>query len=165
MDNATSNAFDLLREFTSTGQLKYLRDAAKILSKYNVKNIDKSDPPCGTCIFHKERLKKFKNMFTEEVFEPSHCVLSNIMGTAYKWSEAEKKNQDKGYVISCYGSERENWIEPPNSSKRFKLEQARTDVIDKMFDMAIIYTEMTKFIAAIEELGLHEEAGKDMKEV
>jgi len=141
------NARELLQEFTKTGQLKYLRDALKELKNFNMTNLDKSDEPCGSCMFHVGRLDKTKSLFDQETLEPSHCFLSNLFSSAYK-NEDGKTSSD--YVISCFGPTRDNWIEPPNSQKRFKADSMRSDVFDRMFDVPKVFTEMTKFVAALE---------------
>jgi hypothetical protein len=143
------NAFESLSEFTKTGQLKHLKEAVKSLKDFNMANVDKSDEPCGSCMFHVGRIQTVKNLFQEDVLGPSHCFLSNVFSASYKKDEDSKDNSD--YVISCFGESRENWVEPPKK-KRFKLDSIRTDVCDKMFDMAKIFTELTKFAAALEEM-------------
>lgn len=143
------NAYEALVEFTKTAQLKDFRNAMKSLESYNMVTLDKSDEPCGSCIFYSPRLNKVKNLFPEELLAPSHCFLSNLFTLAYKRKSVNHK-LDSDYIISCFGSERENWIEPPNSDVRYKLASVRNDVFDSLFDVATVFTEMTKFIAAID---------------
>lgn len=145
------NAYELLSQFAKSGQFKDLREAMRALGKYNLEAIEGTDPPCDTCIFNSERIKSVQNMFSEDVLGPSHCFLSNAMFSAYKFENDAEKNGTT-YIVSCFSSKRENWIEPPNSKKRFSINTMRADSFDNMFDTAKFYTELVKYIAAFEEV-------------
>ena len=151
MDMKNSSAWSALTEFTKTGQLKDFRDMAAGLSKVEMEPLDGVEAaPCKACPFHRDRIAKLKSFFPGGL-EPSHCVLSNIMSSAYKGNEGSDGKVD-GYVISCYGDDRENWVEPANVKTRVRLAKIRSDVFEKLFDVARVFTESTKFVAAIEEI-------------
>ena len=145
------DAFESLVEFSKTAKVQHLRDAMKKLKDLNLESVDTNDQICGTCLFNRERIKQVKNLFEEDTQGPSHCFLSNILGAAFT-GEGLKQGD---FIVSCVGPLRENWIEDPNTKKRTKLETIEDETFDERFDQAKLFTELTKFVTAIEELAEH----------
>ena len=155
------NAFESLVEFSKTADLKHLRDTAKALQDFNMEVIDRADEPCGTCLFNAGRVAWVKSLFAEDTRSPSHCFLSNVLGAARKSNGTAEKVAE--WAVDCYGTTRENWIKTgaPGATKDrgVKLSNMKDAVFDELFDQAKIFTELVKFVNAIEAL-----AEKETKE-
>ena len=157
------DAFESLVEFSKTANLKHLRDVAKDVSTFNMEAIDKADEPCGTCLFNAGRVGGVKSLFTEDTLGPSHCFLSNVLGAARKYADAKEKPDE--WAVDCYGPQRENWIKTssPGTAKDrgVKLSSMEDAVFDEMFDQAKIFTELVKFVNAIEALAENKETKEE----